>query len=84
MYIVFAVILYLNRILIIYWELDDGIFEFYLRKMVEEEFESAVRKKELNKYDGYYNVIGLINNYSVNFRFWVGVFDYELNLIDNR
>lgn len=52
--------------------------------MVKEEFESVVRKKELNKYDGYYNVIGLVNNYSVNFRFWVGVFDYELNLIDER
>ncbi|CBH40885.1 MAG6090-like repeat-containing lipoprotein [Mycoplasmopsis agalactiae] len=84
MYTAFAAILYSNRIPIIYWELDDGTSESYLRKMVEEEFESAARKKELNKYDGHYNAIGLINNYSVNPRFWAGVSDYELNSTDNR
>ncbi|MCE6115453.1 ANTH domain-containing protein [Mycoplasmopsis agalactiae] len=84
MYTAFAAILYSNRRPIIYWELDDGTSESYLRKMVEEEFESAVRKKELNKYDGHYRAIGLVNNYSVNPRFWAGVSDYELNSTDNR
>ncbi|SBO44992.1 hypothetical protein MBOVJF4428_00001 [Mycoplasmopsis agalactiae] len=84
MYTAFAAILYSNRLPIVYWQLDDGTSESYLRKMVEEEFESAVRKKELSKYDGHYRAIGLVNNYSVNPRFWAGVSDYELNSTDER
>ncbi|TKA59523.1 hypothetical protein MBOVa_0950 [Mycoplasmopsis bovis 8790] len=84
MYTAFAAILYSNRRPIVYWQLNDGTSESYLRTMVKEEFESAVRKKELNKYDGHYKAIGLVNNYSVNPRFWAGVSDYELNSTDER